>query len=74
MTVRTITQFTPGDRVRIVEQPRSITPLQAGRQGTYLGPHLVQDGLVYVALDSGSHFVADVQVMLRDFDLEAVDE
>lgn len=66
--------FTPGDRVRIVDQPRSITPLQAGRHGTFLGPQLVDDSLVYVALDSGSHWVADVQIMLRAFDLEAVAE
>lgn len=74
MTVRTITEFTPGQTVRIVEQPRSITPLQAGKQGTYLGPHLVEDGLVWVALFSGCGSVPDAKVLLRAFDLEEVGE
>lgn len=68
----TVAELTPGQRVRIVDAPTSISVLQAGRQGEYLGPHLVEEGLVYVALDSGSHLVPNVQVLLRPHDLQEV--
>lgn len=67
-----MTGFESGQRVRIVDSPSSITDLQAGREGVYLGPHARVDGLVDVGLDSGSFLAPAVRVTLRPHDLEAV--
>lgn len=67
--------FTRGQRVRIVDEPTSITRLQAGREGQYLGPTFLRgrplEDTVTVVLDSGIA-AFDSQVILSPRDLEPV--